>query len=146
MSKWTKDNRKKPVGSKCEAKTRSGRPCKSYAMPNGRCRMHGGIVKPWKNKNQFKPGNKAALIHGLYSAELTEEEIELLPYIKVGTLDDEIKMLKLLLRRYFIADKKLIKEEESPYAKEILHMEKRLKQLKLKRKKLVKEVERRQKK
>jgi hypothetical protein len=27
---------------RCGAKTRSGEPCRSPAMPNGRCRMHGG--------------------------------------------------------------------------------------------------------
>jgi hypothetical protein len=27
---------------RCGARTRSGRPCRSPAMPNGRCRMHGG--------------------------------------------------------------------------------------------------------
>ncbi len=27
---------------RCGAKTRNGSPCKSYAMQNGRCRMHGG--------------------------------------------------------------------------------------------------------
>lgn len=27
---------------RCGAKTRSGEPCKTWAMPNGRCRMHGG--------------------------------------------------------------------------------------------------------
>jgi hypothetical protein len=27
---------------KCGAKTRRGHPCRSPAMPNGRCRMHGG--------------------------------------------------------------------------------------------------------
>jgi hypothetical protein len=26
----------------CGARTRAGRPCKAPAMPNGRCRMHGG--------------------------------------------------------------------------------------------------------
>src|SRR5262249_1044000 len=31
------------VSSKrCGAKTRTGAPCKALAMPNGRCRMHGG--------------------------------------------------------------------------------------------------------
>lgn len=28
----------------CGAKTRSGAPCKTLAMPNGRCRMHGGTA------------------------------------------------------------------------------------------------------
>jgi hypothetical protein len=27
---------------RCGARTRSGAPCKGPAMPNGRCRMHGG--------------------------------------------------------------------------------------------------------
>ena len=27
---------------RCEARTRSGQPCQSGAMTNGRCRMHGG--------------------------------------------------------------------------------------------------------
>lgn len=31
-----------PHANKCGAKTRSGHPCKNSAMPNGRCRMHGG--------------------------------------------------------------------------------------------------------
>jgi hypothetical protein len=28
---------------RCGARTRSGAPCKGPAMPNGRCRMHGGL-------------------------------------------------------------------------------------------------------
>jgi hypothetical protein len=28
---------------KCRAQTRSGQPCQAPAMPNGRCRMHGGM-------------------------------------------------------------------------------------------------------
>ena len=48
---------------KCGAKTRSGSPCQSPAMPNGRCRMHGG-------KSPGAPkGNRNALKHGHYSAE-----------------------------------------------------------------------------
>lgn len=30
------------LSPRCGAKTRSGSPCCSPAMPNGRCRMHGG--------------------------------------------------------------------------------------------------------
>lgn len=33
---------KNPQRKRCGAKTRSGEPCKSWAMDNGRCRMHGG--------------------------------------------------------------------------------------------------------
>lgn len=47
----------------CGAKTRSGSPCRSYGMLNGRCRMHGGKATgaPKGNRNAWK--------HGLRSAE-----------------------------------------------------------------------------
>ena len=46
---------------RCGAKTRTGMPCRSPAMPNGRCRMHGG-------KSTGAPkGNKNAWKHGHYS-------------------------------------------------------------------------------
>ena len=52
---------------RCGARTRSGSPCQSPAMPNGRCRMHGGMSPgaPKGNKNAFK--------HGRYTAEKNRE-------------------------------------------------------------------------
>ncbi|WP_082086083.1 HGGxSTG domain-containing protein [Komagataeibacter europaeus] len=48
---------------RCGAKTRTGKPCQSPAMPNGRCRMHGG-------KNPGAPrGNRNALKSGQHTAE-----------------------------------------------------------------------------
>jgi len=49
--------------AKCHAKTRSGKPCQSPSMKNGRCRMHGG-----KSKGAPK-GNQNAYKHGFYSAD-----------------------------------------------------------------------------
>ena len=51
------------LSPRCGARTRSGSPCQSPAMRNGRCRMHGGASTgaPRGNKNAFK--------HGRYSAE-----------------------------------------------------------------------------
>jgi hypothetical protein len=47
----------------CGARTRSGNSCQAPAMPNGRCRMHGG-------KSPGAPrGNQNALKHGRYSAQ-----------------------------------------------------------------------------
>ena len=46
---------------RCGARTRSGNSCRAPAMPNGRCRMHGGL-SPGAPK-----GNKNALKHGLYT-------------------------------------------------------------------------------
>jgi hypothetical protein len=56
---------------RCGAKTRSGKPCQSPAMPNGRCRMHGGPSPgaPKGNQNAFK--------HGLYSAETIRKRREI---------------------------------------------------------------------
>ena len=65
------DQRNNPMRSKlpmhrsprCGARTRSGSRCRSPAMPNGRCRMHGGM-SPGAPK-----GNKNALKHGHYTAK-----------------------------------------------------------------------------
>ena len=51
------------LSKRCGARTRSGSPCRSPAMPNGRCRMHGGL-SPGAPK-----GNRNALKHGRYSAD-----------------------------------------------------------------------------
>jgi glucans biosynthesis protein len=51
---------------RCGAKTRLGHPCRTAAMPNGRCRMHGG-TNPGAPK-----GNKNAWKHGLYSREMMD--------------------------------------------------------------------------
>ena len=48
---------------RCGARTRSESPCQAPAMPNGRCRMHGGL-SPGAPK-----GNRNALKHGRYTAE-----------------------------------------------------------------------------
>ena len=54
---------------RCGAKTRKGTPCRSPAMPNGRCRMHGG-------KSTGAPkGNKNALKHGYYGATAKAERV-----------------------------------------------------------------------
>ncbi|WP_376741895.1 HGGxSTG domain-containing protein [Sphingomicrobium flavum] len=48
---------------RCLARTRRGTSCQSPAMPNGRCRLHGG-------KSPGAPlGNRNAWKHGLRSAE-----------------------------------------------------------------------------
>ena len=56
---------------RCGARTRNGRPCQSPAMPNGRCRMHGGM-SPGAPR-----GNKNALKHGRYTAEVLAQRREI---------------------------------------------------------------------
>ena len=50
------------LSPRCGARTRSGSPCQSPAMRNGRCRMHGGMSPgaPKGNRNAFKHGRYAA--------------------------------------------------------------------------------------
>ena len=52
---------------RCRARTRPGTPCRSPAMANGRCRMHGGT-------SPGAPiGNANARTHGRYSAQAIAE-------------------------------------------------------------------------
>lgn len=85
----------------CGAKTRSGSPCQSKAMPNGRCRMHGGSSKnggaPQKNKNAVKDGN-------IYSQFFTDEEKQLSTELELGSLDDELRLTKIRLMRALKAE------------------------------------------
>jgi hypothetical protein len=52
---------------RCGARTRTGKPCQSPAMANGKCRMHGGPSPgaPSGNKNAYKHGRytAAAIAH-----------------------------------------------------------------------------------
>jgi hypothetical protein len=61
---------------RCGARTRSGKPCQSPAMPNGRCRMHGDLSPgaPKGNKNAFK--------HGRYCAEAVARRRSIAELIK----------------------------------------------------------------
>ena len=49
------------LSRRCGARTRQGSWCQSPAMPNGRCRLHGGKSPgaPKGNKNAFKHGRYA---------------------------------------------------------------------------------------
>ena len=59
-------------------KNRPGAFCKNPAMPNGRCRMHGG-------KSPGAPrGNKNALRHGRYTSDAIERRREVAALIKAA--------------------------------------------------------------
>ncbi|AVX13810.1 HGGxSTG domain-containing protein [Stutzerimonas stutzeri] len=86
--------------AQCGAKTRSGQPCKAPAMPNGRCRKHGGT------STGAPAGNQNARKHGIYSAAIQADEADLWDEIAIGSLDDDIRIAKLQLRRALIAQAK----------------------------------------
>lgn len=56
---------------RCGARTRTGTSCRSPAMANGRCRMHGG-ASPGAPK-----GNSYAFRHGRYTADAVTERRKL---------------------------------------------------------------------
>ena len=57
---------------RCGARTRSGNACRSPAMANGRCRMHGGKSTGPPTAEGLQRMRKARTIHGRYSAEIIE--------------------------------------------------------------------------
>lgn len=80
--------------ARCGAKTRSGQPCQAQAMPNGRCRMHGGKDSgaPKQNTNAAKPGS-------LYSRYLTQEETAIAAAMTLGSVDEELRLTRIRLMR-----------------------------------------------
>ncbi|WP_336491070.1 HGGxSTG domain-containing protein [Methylobacterium nigriterrae] len=66
------------LSPRCGAKTRSGRPCCSPAMPNGRCRMHGG-ASPGAPKGE----RNGMYRHGGYTNEAVELRRELNEWVRL---------------------------------------------------------------
>lgn len=82
----------------CGAKKRDGTPCRAMAMPNGRCRLHGG-------KNTGAPkDNKNSLKHGIYAKAMTEEELSIVDEMTLGSVDNELKVCRIRLRRALLAE------------------------------------------
>ena len=61
---------------RCGARTRRGIPCRSPAMANGRCRMHGGKLPGAPRGNRF------AWKHGRYSGEAIRRRREVAELIR----------------------------------------------------------------
>jgi ribosomal protein L32 len=53
----------------CGARTRSGASCKSPAMQNDRCRMHGGTSTGPRTSEGLERMRRANTRHGIYSQE-----------------------------------------------------------------------------
>jgi len=66
----------------CGAKTRQGGSCQQPAMPNGRCRLHGGKSTGPRTPEGLEHSRKANWKHGFYSAEAKAERREVTSWIK----------------------------------------------------------------
>jgi hypothetical protein len=59
---------------RCGARSkRTGRPCQAAAMPNGRCRVHGGKSTGPRTPEGLERSKRANWKHGRYSAEAKQE-------------------------------------------------------------------------
>jgi hypothetical protein len=58
---------------RCGAKTRRGNACEAPAMPNGRCRLHGGKSTGPRTAEGFERCRKANWKHGRYCKEALAE-------------------------------------------------------------------------
>jgi len=97
---------KKVRRKRCAAYARStGKQCQRWAMDNGKCYMHGGA----NGKIPENPNPKAAYpsIGLYYNALMDDEERELYKTMmkSIDSLDEEIVMTKLKLRRAYVAQK-----------------------------------------
>lgn len=102
----------------CGARTRTGLPCKSIPMRNGRCRMHGGrstgpncLEKLLGNQNA--KGNKSKLVTGEYERitldTLTPDEIAAIRYEaschgNVELILGEIRIRRMIQRENELMD------------------------------------------
>lgn len=67
---------------RCGAKTRKGTLCRAPAMPNGRCRMHGGAsTGPRSPEGRAKCG-LSNLKHGRFTREAKQRRQELRAFVK----------------------------------------------------------------
>jgi hypothetical protein len=59
------------AGTRCGAKSRSSgrKPCQQPAMPNGRCRLHGGKSTGPRTATGLESSSRANWKHGYYSAQ-----------------------------------------------------------------------------
>src|SRR3954447_9659461 len=61
---------------RCGAKRRNGGSCQGPAMPNGRCRFHGGLSTGPKTEAGLARSRRSTWQHGQYSAEAIAERQE----------------------------------------------------------------------
>jgi hypothetical protein len=103
-----KTRKNAPYKKICGAKNRQGLPCgKPPMIGKNRCKLHGGAQKKGAERPQHK--------HGIYTESYSPEEMALLDALneRLGTVDDEINMTRIRLRRAQLAEQKFLAEAGS---------------------------------
>ena len=68
--------------ARCRARTRRGTPCRCPAMPNGRCRLHGGLSTGPTTPEGIDRIRRAVTKHGRYSQAAKAERREVRQLLK----------------------------------------------------------------
>ena len=81
---------------RCGAKTRQGSACQAPAMPNGRCRLHGGKSTGPRTAEGLERCRTANWKHGLYSSQALAERHQVRELMRSSAqlLEDLTKALK----------------------------------------------------
>ena len=82
--------------------------CQAQPMDNGRCPMHGGF-----NSDRRPRNTKLGPANGLYSQHLNVEEANLYGQLKIGSLEQEIRLLRIQLLRALNAQEKWELQQDS---------------------------------
>jgi hypothetical protein len=91
----------------CSARNRQGGLCQKPPLKGKqRCKLHGGATPKGRQTGPLK--------HGLYSSTLSEEERELWDEIKLGNVDDELRLCRIQLRRAMNLDAEISKAPNDP--------------------------------
>ena len=88
---WSKALQAAREAPRCGARTRSGGFCRGAAMPNGRCRMHGGPSTGPRTPEGLERSRRANWKHGHPSAEAIAQRKE------AAAIGREISLLIRLL-------------------------------------------------
>jgi len=95
VDKWTRWNEK---GLQlCGKPLKNGNRCRGKAFGNGRCRIHGGLQCPGVKDVPYKPD--WILTAGLYSDRIGADELDVYQTLKCGSLEQELRLLRVQLRR-----------------------------------------------
>lgn len=81
----------------CGKPLKNGNRCRRPAFANGRCRIHGGLVCPGVPEHAHKPD--WVLTAGLYSDRIGADELDVYQTLKCGSLEQELRLLRVQLRR-----------------------------------------------
>ena len=97
----------KPEKKVCGAKNRQGNPCQKPPLIGAkRCKLHGGKVRTSTDNTAFK--------HGIYTEAYSPEELAMIDQLneQLGTVDAEINMVRIRLRRAQLAEAKFLADPE----------------------------------